>query len=105
MFLKNKHILLVSYLQDEQKSKENDGVFAVAGVEVHLKRYTTRFVFTYYCPLFAMVLVSWINFCVPPDAVPGRVGLLVTTFLVLVTMFGNIQALNGIYFFARVAFF
>ena len=70
--------------------------FSVAGVEVHLDRYTARFIYTYYCPLCAMVFVSWISFSVSPDSVPGRVGLLVTVFLVLTTLFGNIQVYTNI---------
>ena len=75
-----------------QAWKDNEKeTHSVTGVEIILDRYTVRFFFTYYCPLCAMVLISWISFSVSPDSVPGRVGLLVTVFLVLTTLFGNIQ--------------
>ena len=59
-----------------------------------MRRYTAPYLFSYYAPLCAMVLVSWISFTVPVSSVPGRVGLLVTVFLVLSTFFGNIQVLK-----------
>ena len=30
-----------------------------------------------------LVIISWVSFFIPPDTVPGRMGLLVTIFLVL----------------------
>lgn len=65
--------------------------YSVVGLEITLARYSGRFIFSYYCPLAAMVTVSWISFNVSPDSIPGRSSLLVTVFLVLTTMFGHIQ--------------
>ena len=36
------------------------------------------------------VVVSWISFVVPPDVIPGRMGLLITLFLVLVNIFNSV---------------
>ena len=35
-------------------------------------------------------MVSWISFVVPPDVIPGRMGLLITLFLVLVNIFNSV---------------
>ena len=76
---------------------------AVAGFAIELQRYSKSFILRYYVPLAAMVIVSWISFIAPPDVIPGRTALLVTIFLVLTAIFGNIQVridhlqLNDIY--------
>ena len=36
------------------------------------------------------VIVSWISFLIPMDVIPGRMGLLVTLFLVLVNIFNTV---------------
>ena len=70
---------------------ENSKRHSTVGFVIHLKRRPDMYVYKYYMPSFGIVCVSWVNFLIPPDAVPGRVGLLVTLFLVLATLFGNMQ--------------
>ena len=70
---------------------EEDLTFSQVGVEIRLDRYTAPYILSYYAPLAAMVLVSFISFFISPKFVPGRVALLITIFLVLTTFFGNIQ--------------
>ena len=72
-----------------------------------LTRYVSTYIITYYLPsgyiiqkyiptniqflssgLF--VIVSWISFLIPMDVIPGRMGLLVTLFLVLVNIFNTV---------------
>ena len=65
---------------------------SIAGFSLKLTRRPNLFVFKYYLPAFCIVMVSWISFLIPPDAIPGRTGLLVTLFLVTATIFGNMQA-------------
>ena len=38
------------------------------------------------------VVVSWVSFIINPEVVPGRIGLLVTIFLVLVNIFNRVQS-------------
>ena len=40
-----------------------------------------------YIPTIIIVCVSWLSFLIPPEAYPGRIGLLLTTLLVLVNIF------------------
>ena len=58
-----------------------------------MNRYTSPFILKYYIPTFAMVLICFISFAIPADAVPARVTLLVTIFLVITTSFSDIQVL------------
>ena len=57
------------------------------GITILMKRLTTSFVYKYYVPCIAIVLVSEIGFLIPATAIPGRVALLVTQFLTLVNLF------------------
>ncbi len=67
----------------------SDTNFTRAGFNIHLARRWLPFAFQYYLPCFGLVLTSWISFAVSPRAVPGRVALLITVFLVLTTFFMN----------------
>ena len=44
-----------------------------------------------YLPTMLFVIVSWVSFLIKPDIVPGRLGLLVTLFLVLTNVFDGAQ--------------
>lgn len=66
------------------------GNFSIAGFEMVLTRYVSTYIITYYLPSGLFVIVSWISFLIPMDVIPGRMGLLVTLFLVLVNIFNNV---------------
>ncbi len=71
---------------------ENSGYnYSIAGFTVDFSRHSKSFVFKYYLPSCSMVVISWISFLIPPTAIPGRVALLVTIFLVLTTYFSDIE--------------
>ena len=38
------------------------------------------------------MIVSWVSFVIKPDVVPGRMGLLVTVFLVLINIFNGVKS-------------
>lgn len=59
-----------------------------------MDRHTGHYVFKYYLPCAAMVLVAAVSFVIDPAAVPGRTALLVTLFLVLSTIFANAQVMH-----------
>ena len=68
-------------------------IFSQAGIKLHLERRYFSFILRYYVPCFGLTAVSWVGFVIPPDAIPGRTGLLTTLFLVLTTMFIGIQVI------------
>ena len=84
-------------IEAEHDGADNRG-HSLVGFKVKLSRRPAMYIFKYYLPSFGIVMVSWISFLIPPDAIPGRTGLLVTLFLVLTTLFGGIQASNSISF-------
>ena len=57
------------------------------GFNITMKRVQQPYLLKYYLPCVAIVVVTQISFYIPPDAIPGRVALLVTQFLTLTTLF------------------
>jgi hypothetical protein len=57
------------------------------GFNVTLKRKIISYVYTYYLPSLAIVVVSQVSFIVPLSSIPGRIGLVVTQFLTLTNIF------------------
>jgi len=56
----------------------------LTGFSILLKRKSTPYLLSYYLPSSLLVGVSWVSYAIPlPRAVPGRITLLVTTFLAL----------------------
>ncbi|TRY78141.1 hypothetical protein TCAL_09317, partial [Tigriopus californicus] len=59
---------------------------SISGFVVKLSRKVSVYLFNYFIPSGLFVVVSWVSLIIPPDAVPGRVALIITTFLVLVNI-------------------
>jgi len=55
--------------------------FSVCGLEVRVARHSRVHVVKSFTPTLVLVAISFISFFIPPDVVPGRMALLVTTFL------------------------
>ena len=51
-----------------------------------MKRRMSHYMITYYLPSSLFVVVSWTSFLIPSDDIQGRMALLVTLFLVLVSL-------------------
>ena len=67
-----------------------DNTYSTVGFRLTLKKHFIKHLVSYYFPSLMFVLVSWISFLPPPQAVPGRMGLLITLLLVLVNLFGTV---------------
>ena len=59
----------------------------IFGLDVHIKRDVSKYIFTYYLPSITIVLASSVSFIIPLSATPGRVALVVTLFLTLTNIF------------------
>ena len=55
--------------------------------DIEMKRQIEPYLYQYYLPCIAIVLVSFISFIIPLAAIPGRVALVVTQFLTLTNIF------------------
>ncbi len=65
--------------------------YSVVGFEMTLTRNGLPFLWVYYMPTFSMLLTSSMSFWIPPDAVPGRVSLLLTLALTMMNLFNGVQ--------------
>ena len=80
----------VHYHRSKNNSYLESEVFAnvkEVGFTLKLRRCLLSYVFKYYMPCATIVIISQISFLIPPEQVPGRISLLVTTFLILVNIF------------------
>jgi len=67
------------------------GTYAACGIQVRLQRKQMQFLVQVYLPSFMFVVTSWVSFLIKPEVVPGRMGLLVTLFLVLINIFNSVR--------------
>jgi hypothetical protein len=75
----------IGTLTDPSKITQNStGDF---GFDIILERIAQPYMFQYYFPCAAIVIISQISFIIPLSAIPGRVGLVVTQFLTLTNIF------------------
>ena len=61
--------------------------WATCGFNIVLHRTKIQNFFEVYLTCTLLVIVSWISFLIPPEVVPGRMGLLATILLVLINIF------------------
>ena len=70
---------------DLRKEKSNVE-YPTSGFTIELTRSPTPFYMNTYLPTALLTLASFIGFVIPVEIVPGRMALLVTTFLMLVNI-------------------
>ena len=64
---------------------------SVSGFYLVLQRKFESYIWLYFAPCFLMVCTSWVSFAVSIEAVPGRLGLLLTILLMLINMNNSIS--------------
>lgn len=71
-----------------------------AGFRMTIARKPMSYLLNYYLPSALFVIVSWATFVIPVDAIPGRIGLIITTLLSLINIansaFSNSPNSHGI---------
>ncbi len=72
-------------VEDSQSRYKDDEFFlmSAAGFNMILKRRTLPYMLNIYIPTGGLVIISFASYLIPPESYPGRMGLLVTIFLVL----------------------
>ena len=71
----------------DQHNLTLDTVKNAIGCNITLERIVHPYLYQYYFPCMAIVVVSQISFIIPVSAIPGRVALVVTQFLTLTNIF------------------
>ena len=66
-------------------------IYPGLGVKLELKRHLGFHLTQSYMPSTMFVIVGWISFMVPSDAIPGRMVVCVTTLLTLTSMFDSVR--------------
>ncbi len=62
-------------------------------MDIEFKRNINQYLWTYFLPSLCTLLLAGCSFIVPPTAIPGRLALLVTLFLVEMEILKNVQSL------------
>ena len=65
--------------------------WATCGFSLKLKRLKTQIIIQVYLTSTSLVIVSWLSFIIQPSSIPGRMGLLVTVFLVIINIFIGVK--------------
>merc|ERR1719402_1943812 len=60
-------------------------------MKLHLTRQLAYHVVQTYIPSTVFVVIAWLSLFVPPESVPGRVGMGMTTLLTLTAMFSSVR--------------
>ncbi|TRY71861.1 hypothetical protein TCAL_17155 [Tigriopus californicus] len=67
---------------------------SISGFQIELKRKVNYYIFNYFVPSSLFVAVSWVSFIIPPESIPGRIALIITTLLVLVNIANTVFAIS-----------
>lgn len=78
--------------QSQTFSIRSGFVYKTCGFNIILSRGRSQIFFQVYLTSAMFVIVSWLSFIIKPEVVPGRIALLVTTFLVLVNVFNSAKS-------------
>ena len=63
----------------------------IVGFDLIIGRKYGSYIYEYFVPCLLMVVTSWVSFTVDPGAVPGRLGMLLTLFLMLINMSSSVS--------------
>ena len=66
-------------------------LYNVIGFEIILSRIGTPYMLSYFLPAFGMSCIGSMSFLIMPESVPGRIALLLTLMLLLISFFNAIQ--------------
>ena len=78
--------ITVTFIDSNPTESAEESYFTI---NVKMQRILSPFLFQYYVPCIAIVIVSQISFIIPPTSIPGRIGLVTTQFLTLTNIFIN----------------
>ena len=85
------HIDFLQLAPEDGYLEVQENRFSMCGFAINLHRNRIQIFFQVYLTCILFVVVSWASFTIDPEVVPGRMGLLVTTFLVLINIFNGAQ--------------
>ena len=87
-FPKNHILPIEHYIHDQSLNSQN---CSVIGFDIEFTRSFYKYYWSFFLPSCLVVCITGTSFIIPPKAIPGRMSLLVTLFLVQI---GLIQAIQ-----------
>merc|ERR1719334_2881305 len=78
-------------LMDSYSTDYYDIAYPGLIMKLHLTRQLTYHLVQTYIPSTVFVVIAWLSLFVPPESVPGRVGMGMTTLLTLTAMFSSVR--------------
>ena len=84
------HVICKNHIKNYTLGKKKNG-YHVVGFEITLSRIGTPYMMSYFLPAFGMSCIGSISFLIMPESVPGRVALLLTLMLLLISFLNAIQ--------------
>ena len=82
--------------EEDQSFGVQGNKFALCGLTINIRRTRVQIIFQVYITSILFVFVSWVSFLIKPDIVPGRMGLLITIFLVLINIFNGVKSYSPV---------
>ena len=76
--------ITITFMDGNRTETAEESYFTV---NIRMERIISPFLFQYYLPCAAIVVVSQVSFIIPPSSIPGRIGLVTTQFLTLTNIF------------------
>ena len=64
-----------------------ENLYTIVGYELTLDRNSAPYIWSYHVPVSIMIILGSVSFWIPPETVPGRIALLVTLTLTLISVF------------------
>ena len=98
-------IIIIIFAKEFVDDDTKDGYFdnlKEVGFKLKMMRVKQPYLLKYYFPCVAIVVVTQISFYIPPDAIPGRIALLVTQFLTLTNLFISEQVRIAVFILVRL---
>ena len=68
------------------------GSWEYCGFRIHLDRISVKYLAGAYAPACLFVIISWLSFIIKPDAIPGRIMLLLNIFLMMIILMNDVKA-------------
>ena len=68
----------------------DDEPWSMTGFKLTFRRKYRKYIINYYLSSGLFVIISWVSFLVPAEDINARIALLITTLLVLVTVFNGV---------------
>ena len=91
-YITNDEGSLKSWWDSDTLFSSNNAVnYSTIGFDITLKRSISKYLWSYYFPSILVVLIAGCSFIIPPNAIPGRMSLLVTLFLVQMGLIQGLQ--------------